>query len=287
MISTRAARRQRRRRWRRLARSDRGLGPLVARLAHRTCPLDLAVVGRDSGGKRKNRIHTNVAQADDDRDEHEDEVELEDRVDEEQPEHRERRPQQPLLERHERRVAVQPAHLDVVEDDRADEQHERRDRDRIEEVREVLRAEASLGEAGPRSAPGSSAGEDSSGPPAAATTGCRRRYAVTASSGAPSCQPTREGDRVRALLSVADRAASATSRASCSSWASRSSPPTARARRSRPTGSRSRPISDLTADAAARRRPGQDVPPADLRRHPGAPPGAAPTWPASTSTASA
>ena len=74
------------------------------------------------GGKRTKRIQMKVPQADDDGDEHEDEVELEDGVDEQQPEDRQTCPEQPLLERHERRVAMQASRLDVVEHDGADEQ---------------------------------------------------------------------------------------------------------------------------------------------------------------------
>ena len=94
------------------------------------------------GGKRKNRIQTKVPRPTSDGDEDEDEVELEDGVDEQEPEDRQARPQQPLLERHERRVAMEASGLDVVEHHGRDEQDEGRGAHRVEEVREVLRAEA-------------------------------------------------------------------------------------------------------------------------------------------------
>src|SRR5262249_34841692 len=64
------------------------------------------------------------------------EIELEDCLDQDQPEHAQRGPQQPLLERHKRRVAVVATCLDVVQDDRDHQQRGRSDRDRVEQVLE-------------------------------------------------------------------------------------------------------------------------------------------------------
>ena len=111
-----------------LRRADRGIRVAVALLAQEALTAQHLVVGLDEGREADEADPDEGGQADDDGDEHEDEVELEDAVDEQQPEDGQAGPEQPLLERHERWVAVQPPRLDVVEDDRADEQEEARPR---------------------------------------------------------------------------------------------------------------------------------------------------------------
>ena len=251
-------------------------------------------------------------------DRHEEEVELEDRVHHDEAERDDARPEDPLVHVQVRRVPVEPPGPDVVEDDRRDDPEQRRDRDRPEEVVEVERVERLEqvlpgeqvhGHATPVSRAHGAGRKVSTGRRRIDPTARRVEYAtdrrvysrqiVTApvvEPQSPHGGPPR-GGRPR------DRLGSGGGPGACPALGGepgrhlrpRARPPVARRRGVRhrrdaraPRRRRHRGRLRLRPDErpAARRRPGQDVPPGGLRRHPRPPRRPGPAGRARPSTAS-
>src|SRR3954467_9369490 len=122
----------------RALRPHRRLGRLVARLAERARAPELLVVRLDIQREAVEPNPDERPDADDQEEQDEQEIPVEDDGDEDEAEGDHSGPQQPFLHRAQDLVAMQLTDAHVVQNDRADEEGDRRDRYRQPDVRKVV-----------------------------------------------------------------------------------------------------------------------------------------------------
>ena len=203
--------------------------------------------------------------------EHEEEVEDEERVDDQQAERDQPGPQQPLPQVDVRLVPVEGSRPDVVEDEQRDQQHQRRDPGRVEQVGEVVAVEGREQVVPGREGHGCLAAGGGFGRPEYAMADAILGRSASARAGravgdgterSPGCEPCCQSPTGRA---------SPRSPAICERLGVEMFATDGTREHLAGEGIEVASVTDLINGRTTRRRPGQDLPSRGLRRHPRAP----------------